>query len=165
MSDDPVFSLHVYRDLSNRQAGQPDDGPMAREAHERRKTALHAALDGSGFEVRNWGETDDKNPHELASLILTSIGTAVVAAGSVLGPIAYQLLLDALKDAARDSIKNALVGLTERLISYMRAKPKAVQDFWINAPNGMMIRVDPDERIVVRLASGETKTFDTKAKT
>ena len=26
-------------------------------------------------------------------------------------------------------------------------------------------RVEPDERIVVTLASGETKTFDTKAKT
>jgi hypothetical protein len=32
--------LGIYRDLSNRLQNQPDDGPIAREAHQKRRRAL-----------------------------------------------------------------------------------------------------------------------------
>ena len=156
MPDDARFRLNVDRDLSNRAVGELDDSPMAREAHERRKVALHAALDDSGIEVLDWGDTDDGDPHELVSLILTFVG------GSAVSGLAYQFLADALKGAVTDAAKESLIVLTKRLIGYMRSKPKAVQDFWIEASSGLTVGVSSDVRITITFPNGEAKTFDDK---
>ena len=76
-----TIELHVYRDLSNRIAGEPDDGPMAREAHRRRAQALHDEL--KAFNVTDWGLTDDKKTHELVALIIGFLAAPAVKAAVV----------------------------------------------------------------------------------
>ena len=39
----------VYRDFENRRVGEPDDGPLAWEAHRARDQALREVLSDPGF--------------------------------------------------------------------------------------------------------------------
>jgi len=145
-----TVELHVYRDLSNRVAGEPDDGPMARRAHRLRAEALHEEL--KDFDVIDWGATDDKQTHELVSLVVGFIkspeGQAVlVPALTFMGSI----LSESLKSVVVDGVK----ALVTRIVGRMRGPTKSIQDGLLVLPDGSRLRVAPDATLQLTLKSGK----------
>jgi hypothetical protein len=68
--------LSVYRRLDDRAEGLDARSPYALELHDRRKAALHEALDGvPEWEVTDWGYTDDNKPHELVDLVIAIVSS------------------------------------------------------------------------------------------
>lgn len=149
-TDTDTIELHVYRDLSNRVAGEPDDGPMAREAHRRRAQALHEDL--KAFNVTDWGLTDDAKTHELVALIVgflaaPAVKAAVVPALAFIGGI----LSESFKAVVADGVKSLLTSLIGRI----REPKKSVQDFWIVLPDKTQLKVDANATIQLTLKSGK----------
>src|SRR5580658_4277545 len=84
-TDGPVeIRLSVYRRLDNRAEGLEDDSPRALELHNRRKDALHQALDGIGaWKIKDWGVTDDTSPHELTEIVLAVVSSPQLHAAAI----------------------------------------------------------------------------------
>lgn len=69
-----LIRLAVYRRrLDNRSEELPGNLPEILELHNRRKEALHEALNSNAWEVTDWGVTDDTMPHELAEVIVAVV--------------------------------------------------------------------------------------------
>ena len=159
-ADEWEIRLLVYRDLSNRSVGEPDDGPMAWDAHRKRGRAVHEALSDPAYDVRSWGETDDEvRPHELVIImvIIRGIGTALVS-----GFIA-EVIRDTLKDVAKDEIRDAIKaagGLLSNL--YSKTQAQQIGDFWLELPDGSRIQVDRNATVTVVLANGKVQSYHSK---
>lgn len=156
---DLEITLHVYRDLSNRDVGEDDQGPMARDAHRRRSQALHALLDAADVEVKDWQHTDDANSHELVDLVVLLKGSGGMAVAGAAGLAFYEILKAGLKDVVKDAVKQQLAKLMSGLWQAMTSKPKAVQDFWIDGPSGLQLQMMSDETVRVRWPDGTTKDY------
>jgi len=136
------INLWVYRRLDNRFEGLSDDSPRALELHNRRKLALHDVLDGEkSIEVR-WGDTDDKQSHELVELILIPLSSAVFIYTIVPGLkyVGEKLAEKAIDYGASETAK--------WLISKLRPQQesKKILNFGITLPDGTNIIVDPPDR-------------------
>lgn len=156
---DPVIKLSVYRDLSNRAAGEPDDGPMAWAAHRERRKILEEVLGDDAFAVEDWGVTkDEQRPHELADLIIdivkdaTPVGVALAVGTQVLKLIAkpFEKKIDA-----------AVQKIFGRLFDAFRKK--RIGDFTMTLPDGTRVQCPPGAKIVVTLPDGKTLTMEAPA--
>lgn len=149
------LTLGIYRDLSNRLIPEPDDGPVTRAAHEKRRLALEADLDDPCLSVVNWGQTKDKEPHEYVEVVVeilkspevqAAAASAVAFIGGVLSKTASSLLVDGAKH------------LIQKLWSRMQTKE--VEDFNVTFPAGSAIHIASDRKVHIRLASGESWSFE-----
>jgi len=143
-----TVGLSVYRRLDNRSEGLSDDSPRAVELHIRRKEALHEALLADGWTVEEWGDTDDKQPHELVELVVgiaanPHVQMAIVSAATW---AALELVKGVLGEFAAEAVK-ALLG---RLVP--KQEEKKILDFTITLPNGMTIKVDPNSQVNISSA-------------
>jgi hypothetical protein len=143
MTETPkVLMLTVTRNLDNRFEGLSDVSPRAVELHERRKIALHDALDGDpAIQVTDWGLTDDVQPHEHVDLILTVLATGVFSHAVVPGA---KWLAEKLAEKAFDF---ALSKAIERVVALFRPKQEArdLNDFIVKLPDGTSIAVIPPQ--------------------
>jgi hypothetical protein len=142
------LNLHilVYRRLDNRQENMSDDSPRALQLHQRRREALHEALDGvEGWSVADWGATNDVRPHELVEIILSVaanplLHTAAVSAATWVG-------LEAVKASLGALVSEAVKALLTRLIPKQREEK--ILDFMITLPNGVQVRCDPSGSVTI----------------
>lgn len=147
--------LGVYRNLQNRTLGEPDDGPIAQEAHEKRRLALEEILAQPGIVVLDWGDTKDKASHEFVELAISVVSSpmlhsAVVPAAAFLGGV----LAETLKSTLVDGIKYLFANLVSKV------RRREIQDFSITLPNGIRINVDPDCEVRYSQSDGKTATFN-----
>jgi hypothetical protein len=165
MNNSPLeFKLWVYRRLDNRSKGLPDDSPLALELHNRRKSALHDALDhGDGWRVTEWGNTDDTRPHEWVELVLAAISSPQVQALAIpaLAFIGRELTKSAVSTTAAEGVK--------ALIARLRPKQdkKEILDFSIHLPDGTRISCYPkegDAELNVTLRDGRVLSINYNAK-
>lgn len=147
-----TIRLEVYRRLDNRAEGLGDDSPRALELHNRRRQALHDVLDGiDALTVKDWGYTDDSQPHEVVQLVLAlaaspQLQVVVVPALSFVGGL---LVKGGLGTAISEGVK----ALMSRL--WPKQQQEQVLDYTIVLPDGSRIRCDPDSTITVNLRGGE----------
>lgn len=133
------MQLAVTRNLENRRSGDmSDQSPMALELHRLRSKFLHAAFANQVlFQVENWGETDDKESHELVIL------TIVAASGPVLQNLAWPLF----KSIAEKLLGKLGDSTAEQLTAWLLAKlgitqhVHTIEDFSITLSDGRWISV------------------------
>ena len=77
------IELGVDRDFENRRQNEPDDGPLARIAHEKRRSVLEADLAEPAFTVLDWGDAKDTEPHEFVAVLIAVLSSPVVHAAAV----------------------------------------------------------------------------------
>jgi len=147
------ITLGVYRDLTNRLRGEPDDGPLARSAHEKRKKALEEDLLNPSVSVADWGETRDQNPHEYVELVVEFLSSPVV---QMAGMSALTFIGGALSSVCTSIVSDGVKFIFERLVR--RMKNKEIQDFNINISGGATIIVHSDFKGTV-IINGGTKSF------
>jgi hypothetical protein len=137
------IKLEVYRRLDNRFEGFSDDSPLALELHNRRKSALHDVLDGEkSIKVLSWGDTDDKESHELVELVLVPLASAFFTY-AIVPSLKY-----VGEKLAEKAIDQGTSEVTTWLISKLRPQQESnkILDFTITLPDGTRIRVDPPDR-------------------
>lgn len=146
-----TLRLHLYRDLANRAAGQPDDGPLAWEAHRARLAFLRDLDSERDFAVQSWGVAEDaERPHELAEVVLAIVGAPTLGAVAT-GAAGYAgRLVAAQLDAA---LGGAVGRLLDRLIAGFRGR--RVGEFELALPDGSTIRMDEDETVTITLRNGK----------
>ena len=151
---DADLRIGVTRRLDNRLQNLPDDSPCAISLHERRRNALHTVLDPiPTLLVKDWGQTDDRSPHEFIELVLAVTDGAIldVIAGPGLKWLGDQLAALAVDAAALEAARF--------LIAKLRPKQQSREllDFVITLPDGTTVRCDPpgqDATVTVMFASG-----------
>jgi len=121
------ITLKVYRRLDNRLENLPDDGPLARELHARRKTALHDVLDGlnapqTGIQVQSWGDTDDSKPHELVEIII-NVGQALLASAAF-----THVVIPGLRAVGEKLAEKAVDEGTSEFVKWLVSKLKLKQE-------------------------------------
>jgi len=132
-------SLSVFRRLDNRSEGLQDDSPRALELHERRKLALHEALDGNGaWSVDDWGNTDSKESHELVDIALSVFLNPHLQA--IAASAAAWIGLEIAKAALGEFESEAVKALLARLLP--KQKEEKIQDFTITLKDGTRIKAD-----------------------
>ena len=148
------ITLGVYRDLSNRQAGEPDDGPLARAAHEKRRLVLEEDLNEPCFKVVDWGKTKDTKPHEWVQVVVDVVTSpeaqaaatsAVIFLGGVLSKTFSSLLVDGTKH-----IFWKLWG---------RMQTKEIEDFSISLPANSTIAITSDRQVHLNIVGGANVSF------
>jgi hypothetical protein len=148
------ITLGVYRDLTNRLIGEPDDGTLAREAHKKRRLALEEDLNEPCFKVVNWGDTKDSEPHEWVQVIVEVVtspaaqqaaASAVIFLGGVLSETFSSLLVDGTKH-----IFWKLWG---------RMQKKEIEDFTITLPANSTIAITTDRQVNLNIAGGGNVSF------
>lgn len=147
------ITLGVFRDLTNRFRGEPDDGPLARLAHEKRKEALEEDLGAPGVKVVDWDQTKDQNPHEYVQLVVEflsspAVHTAGITAAAFIGGV--------LSNACTSVVSDGIKFIFEKLVK--RMKKKEIQDFNISSSGGIVINVHSDFRGTI-VINGQSKTF------
>ncbi|RPJ86989.1 MAG: hypothetical protein EHM18_03395 [Acidobacteria bacterium] len=145
------LTLHVYRDLSNRLAGEPDDGPSAWLAHRERLRVLREVLEDRAFQVSDWGGADDeKRTHELAEFVVQIIHDPTVQA-AMLGAAVYagKVIAKQVDNLAGHAVEKIL----DRLISGF--KRKKIGDFWISFPDGSRIQLSPNSDVSISIRGGK----------
>jgi hypothetical protein len=158
-----TLQFGVYRRLDNRAEGRSDDSPRALELHDRRKMALHEALEGVDvWSITSWGDTDHSRPHEFVELFLALAASAQFKALAVpaLTFVGGLLVKEGVKAATAEAVKT--------LIARLRPKQqeKKILDFLIRLPDGTHIRCDPeasDVRITVDVKGGKSYTVQYSA--
>jgi hypothetical protein len=149
------LTLHVYRNLDNRIAGEPDDGSLAWQAHRERLRVLQETLDDPAFRVRDWGVADDtERPHELAEVVAEVLANPTVqaiawAAAGYAGRLVAQQI--------DERLGGALSRVLDRLLSAFRSKQ--IGDFWITLPDGSSVQVDANANVSIRLRDGKPVDF------
>jgi hypothetical protein len=146
-----TLRLRLYRNLANRAAGQPDDGPMAWEAHRARLDFLRELDAEDAFDIRDWDVADDaERPHELAEIVVAVLadpGLAAVAGGAA----AYAGRIVAARiDAALGGVVASLI---DRLVGGFRGR--RVGEFELELPDGSTLRMDTDETVTITLRDGK----------
>jgi hypothetical protein len=147
------ITLGVFRDLTNRMRGEPDDGPLARLAHERRKEALEEDLRAPGVKVVDWGETKDQNPHEYVQLVLEFLSSPAV---HMAGMSAAAFIGGVLSNTCTSVVSDGIKFIFERLVK--RMKNKEIQDFNISISGGTTIIVHSDFNGTI-IINGQTTSF------
>jgi hypothetical protein len=144
--NDISLKLWVYRNLSNRLEGLPDDSPRALELHNLRKAALHEALDpGDAWTVEKWGVTDNAEPHELTEIILAIAANPqwVHAVGAALAWVGPELVKAGVGTVVAETVKLLLTRLMPK------QEEKKIADFTIMVPHGVSIQCDGGKITIV----------------
>jgi hypothetical protein len=153
--NDTKWTIHVYRDMSNRTAGEPDSGPMAWDAHRRRMRVLDEALDDPAIRViMNDEARDDQMTHEVAEAVV-EIGKNPGAA-MVLGSAASYIgttLARKIDEAVGDGVGR----LFQRLLNAYRRME--IGGFWIETANGVRLVLRSDSRVVITIDEGNLVSF------
>jgi hypothetical protein len=123
------MTLCVYRRLDNRFEGLDDQSERGWELHDRRKEALHAVLEQeNAWQIKDWGDTDDKKEtHELVEILVELQSNPVVAVVvlPVLGLIG-KLLMKAAETAVTEAVKKIIADLRQQ------QKEEKILDFSAN---------------------------------
>jgi hypothetical protein len=155
MAESAEVRLHLYRDLSNRILGEPDDGPMARDAHVRRRVFLEHLETEPGITVVSMGVAADKEPHELAEIMLAiaqnpTVQVALSGAALYVGKV--------LAGSIDRALGNVVERLFDKLVSAFRSKETG--DFSIFLPDGSHIVVQADSTVHIMLNNfGHLESF------
>jgi hypothetical protein len=147
--------LGVYRDLANRALGLPDDGQLARAAHQKLRLALKEELTEPCFSVLDWSETKDIEPHDSVELVVAVVSSPTFQDAVV--PTA--IFLDGiLAQSQSSSMIDATKYLVVKLIPKMRWHE--IGGFYIYLPDGTQVSADTNCRISISLRGGPRVTFD-----
>ena len=152
-----TISLRVYRDLTNRRVGEPDNGPLARDAHRRRAVALHEDL--KGLDVKKWGQTDDANPHELVEVI---VGVLALPAAKVALAPAVAFLGTVLAESGKAALGTIVTHFVTKGLERMRKPKKDYEDFTVIV-GGRSIIVGQDSTLRIQLPNGKWVTLASDA--
>jgi hypothetical protein len=164
------LELSVYRPFDNpeTQSFDPPNSPRALKSHYQRRDALQDALDGvGGWDVKDWGDTNDSEAHELVELTLEVLKNPQFQAIAVpaLNYVGDILATAAVGAAMAEAVKTLIARL------WPRQKEKKVADCLITLPNGPSISCDPvvaggaitDVTITARLQTGKSYTVQYSA--
>ncbi len=159
MAETANIKLHLYRDLSNRLVGELDDGPMAQDAHDRRRAFLGLLDKEPGIAVRDMGvaaATD--RPHELADILIEiakdpTVHLALSGAALYVGKVVAAQIDKALG--------NAVAKLFDKLLSGFRSKETG--DFWIELSDGSEITLTSDATVQITVKGGRMESFNVDA--
>ncbi len=144
-------TLHVYRDLSNRNAGEPDDGPMAWSAHRERLRVLKEALEDPAFQVSNWGVANDEGQtHELAEFVVKIMQEPTIQV-AMMGAAAYAGKVIAAQ--VDKLVGHGVEKILDRLLSAL--KLKKIGDFWITLSDGSHLQVSPNSQVRISIRGGK----------
>lgn len=153
-----MSQLHiwVYRDLENRRVGEPDNGPLAWEAHRERERVLEEILADPGCSGTLSEEAIDREQtHEFVEMFV-AIGTSPTVQALLLPAAAY--IGKILTKQVDKMVGDAVAGLFEKLTAQF--KKKRIGDFWIECPDGTRIAVGPDGYVRLTLRDGKLVSFD-----
>lgn len=113
------------------------DEDVAMELHTNRKDALHEVFDGQVVQVKDWGQTDDTQPHEYIELVV-DVGTFLWTNPIVI-PVAkwiFEKLADKALDGGLDNFFSWLLpGLRKK------QEEKKIGDVQIQMPNGFVVNI------------------------
>ena len=152
MSNEQI-TIGVYRDLTNRGLGEPDDGPLAQQAHKKRRKALEEDLGVSGLRVLAWGDTKDQRPHENVQLVIEFVSSPAVQTGAL---AALTFIGGTISKACSSVVADGLKYVIGKLIARMRSKE--IENFSIQAPGGVSINVHQNFSGTITV-SGQTFDF------
>jgi hypothetical protein len=147
--------LSVFRDLSNRALNEPDDGPLAKAAHEKRRQVLEEDLNEPCFMVADWGLTKDTNPHELVTVIVELLQNPATQAATA---SAIAFIGGALSGAFSSLIADGTKYIVKKLVG--RMDRHEIQDFWITLPAGSTVQVQSDRTVRINLTGGKDWSFN-----
>lgn len=134
-----VYSLDIYRNLDNLAQGLPDDSPYALQLHQRRAAALHEIFDNArgNVDVVDWGCTDDIEPHELVTILVTAIAAPVLS--GALKPMLIEVgkfIAGKIMDKAASDTLTWIVGKF-----YPKQKTGEILDYYGKTPSGVAFYV------------------------
>lgn len=145
------FTLGVYRWL------QPDPAEAEEERHVARQHALHEALTpNQGFEVTNWGATDDTQPHEFVEIVALVAPVAASAAWTVIQWLGKKLI----EKAVDEGVAHGFQAIVTRLRGAQDAEK--IQDFFAVAHDGTRVEVFPSAlggRVTITFADGTQAAY------
>jgi hypothetical protein len=133
-----TIELGVYRVRGWELDTKQDDEKIALEFHDLRKDSLHEILDSQNeIEIKNWGDTDDQQPHEFVTIVVGIVAPAV--ANHVVIPV-LKKVFEKIADKAVDTV-------FEKAVSWIVSKFKKKQDekkigeFQVTLPGGAIITI------------------------
>jgi hypothetical protein len=129
MDDTDRIVLTVWRNFENRKRNEPDDGPLALAAHQRRQKILEEDLHEPTYNVVNWGFTKDKEAHEGVELIIHLASDPNVQ--SIVGSIGL-FVAGAIAEGVKSIIADGVKGLWNKLTK--RAQSDDIDSFQIVVP-------------------------------
>jgi arginine utilization protein RocB len=151
-----TIHMYVYRDLRNRQVGEPDDGPLAWKAHRAREQAIREALANTAFNVKLSEEvTDNERSHELAEVVVTVVAHPTTQAIMTGAAIYVGKVIATQID---EMMGNAVAQIIEKFIE--RFRKKTIGDFWLTLPDGSRVAVNPNSDIKISLKNGKVISFN-----
>ena len=149
-------TLAIYRDLSNRIAGEPDDGPIAWKAHRKRPRVIEDVFADKSFrKSKTDGRAEDtSSTHELAELVIEivkepTVQIALSATAVYIGKVVAKQFDDIVGRGVRH--------LFQKL--YKAFTGKKIGDYWITLPDDSRIVVAPDSQITITLRGGKPVNF------
>ncbi len=149
------IAICVYRDLSNRLAGEPDDGPMAWAAHrERRRVIADILADPSLKSEKNEAE-DETRTHELTETIIQIYNeptTHIVLTAAAL--YVGKVVAKQIDDVAGRGVRYVF----QKLLDVF--KKKKIADYWITLPDNSKVAVQRDAQVVITFKDGKVIEFN-----
>lgn len=149
------IELGIFRDFENRRLGEPDDGARAYEAHEKRRRALEADLGEPWIAVLDWGDTKDKRPHELVTVLVAFVSSPAVQAA--MAP-AISFIGGVLGEAFKAELVDGVKSLIPKLVAHTRSKD--IEDGYITLPDNSSIRISPDSTVTMSFKNGKLWSFE-----
>jgi hypothetical protein len=149
------LTLLVYRDFSNRAAGEPDDGPLAWRAHRERQVVLTEALPAGAFRRSPSVADDTARPHELAEVVAEVLKDPT--AGVLLSAAALYVL-KVLLGQVDELVAKGVAFAFDRLASAFGRK--RIGDFAIKLHDGSSVTVDPDSIVTLVFKGGKVEAFN-----
>jgi len=126
-----------------------DESPEAWELHRERAAGLHLALgeDPLGWQVLDWGATDDETQtHEVVEVLVVVGHVAAASAAHLPVTPVLSWVGGVLSAALTDSAVTAVKGLLARL--RRQQEQRKFLDFSIEKDGQLLLRVDPDTSTV-----------------
>ncbi len=157
--NDTIWTIHVYRDMSNRTAGEPDGGPMAWDAHRRRRRVLDEALEDPAIRVIMNDDARDEQMTPVLAEAVVEIGKTPGAA-MVLGSAA-SYIGNTLARKIDEAVGDGVGRLFQKLLNAY--KKMEIGGFWIETANGVRLVLRSDSRVVITIDEGNLVSFKPEA--
>ena len=149
------ITICVYRDLSNRLAGELDDGPMAWAAHRERRQVIADIFADPSFKIEKNVEAEDElRTHELAETIAQIYNeptTSIILTAAAL--YVGRVIAKQIDDVAGRGVRYVFQKL------YDAFKKKKIGDYWITLPDNSKVAVQPDSQVVITFKDGKVIEF------
>lgn len=115
MADTNLIWLAVARDFTNRIKQEPDDGPLATAAHNKRKEVLEEDLNDPSYNVKDWDKTKDEKPHEDVQQLIEIINNPIVqTVATTVGAFVLNAVASGVKSIIADGVKDIWNKMTKR---------------------------------------------------